>query len=98
MSSKLPTITDSGPGQGKSRVPAEVFAPGEFIREELDEPWLDPDGPCPDHGPSVRLVSDLVMGKKQITPETARGLAKAFGSDDAHLLDEFRQRLSPCQF
>jgi HTH-type transcriptional regulator/antitoxin HigA len=34
-------------------------------------------------GRPLQLVNELVSGKKQITPETAMGLAKAFGDDDA---------------
>ena len=33
-------------------------------------------------GRPLRLVNELVAGKKQVTPETACGLAKAFGDDD----------------
>jgi HTH-type transcriptional regulator/antitoxin HigA len=81
MSSKLSTITDDGPGQG--RTPAEVFPPGEFIREELDaRGWTQTDL-AQIMGRPLRLVNELIAGKKQITPETARGLAKAFESDDA---------------
>lgn len=64
------------------RVPAEVFPPGEFIREELEaRGWTQGDLAQIMDRP-VRLVNELVAGKKQITPETARGLSKAFGDDD----------------
>ena len=81
MSLRSPIITDN-PGQGKSRIPAEVFPPGEFIREELDaRRWTQGDL-AQIMGRPERLVSELITGKKQITPETARGLAQAFGDDD----------------
>lgn len=65
-----------------NRVPAEVFPPGEFIREELEaRGWTQGDLAQIMDRP-LRLVNELVAGKKQITPETARGLAKAFGDDD----------------
>jgi HTH-type transcriptional regulator/antitoxin HigA len=64
------------------RIPAEVFPPGDFIREELEaRGWTQGDLAQIMDRP-LRLVNELVAGKKQITPETARGLAKAFGDDD----------------
>jgi HTH-type transcriptional regulator/antitoxin HigA len=65
------------------RIPAEVFPPGEFIREELDaRGWTQGDLAEIMDRP-LQLVNELIAGKKQITPETAMGLAKAFGDDDA---------------
>ena len=64
------------------RVPAEVFPPGEFIREELDaRGWTQGDLAQIMDRP-LRLVNELIAGKKQITPETANGLAEAFGDHD----------------
>jgi len=64
------------------RPPAEVFPPGDFIREELEaRGWTQGDLAQIMDRP-LRLVNELIAGKKQITPETARGLAKAFGDDD----------------
>jgi len=65
-----------------NRVPAEVFPPGEFIREELEARGWTQGDLAQIMGRPLRLVNELVAGKKQITPETARGLAKAFGDDD----------------
>jgi HTH-type transcriptional regulator/antitoxin HigA len=61
-------------------VPAEVFPPGEFIRDELEaRGWIQEDLAailnC-----SPRLVSEIVSGKRSVTPNTARGLAQAFGT------------------
>src|SRR5436309_12089363 len=65
------------------RIPAEVFPPGEFIRDELDaRGWTQGDLAQIMDRP-VQVVNELIAGKKQITPETAMGLAKAFGDDDA---------------
>ncbi|MGH6946320.1 MAG: ImmA/IrrE family metallo-endopeptidase [Kiloniellales bacterium] len=65
-----------------NRVPAEVFPPGEFIREELEaRGWTQGDLAQIMDRP-LRLVNELIAGKKQITPETARGLAMAFGDND----------------
>jgi HTH-type transcriptional regulator / antitoxin HigA len=65
-----------------TRVPAEVFPPGEFIREELDaRGWTQGDLAQIMDRP-LRLINELVAGKKQVTPETARGLSRAFGDGD----------------
>jgi len=64
-----------------NRVPAEVFPPGEFIREELEARGWTQEDLAQIMGRPVRLVNELVNAKKQITPDTARGLAEAFGTD-----------------
>jgi HTH-type transcriptional regulator / antitoxin HigA len=66
-----------------ARVPAEVFPPGDFIRDELDARGWTQGDLAQIMGRPLQLVNELVSGKKQITPETALGLAKAFGDDDA---------------
>jgi HTH-type transcriptional regulator/antitoxin HigA len=64
------------------RLPAEVFPAGEFIREEIEaRGWTQGDLAQIMDRP-LRLVNELIAGKKQITLETARGLAKAFGDND----------------
>jgi len=63
-----------------NRVIAEVFPPGDFIKEELEaREWSQTDL-AEVLGRSVRLVNEIVNGKRAITPETATGLAKAFGT------------------
>jgi HTH-type transcriptional regulator / antitoxin HigA len=62
------------------RVAAEVFPPGEFIREDLEaRSWTQADL-AEILGRDLRLVNQLVGGKRAITPETAKGLAQAFGT------------------
>lgn len=63
-----------------ARVPAEVFPPGEFLREELEaRDWSQQElADILDRPP--RLVSELISGKRAITPETAKGLGEAFGT------------------
>ncbi|MGD0631790.1 MAG: helix-turn-helix domain-containing protein [Terracidiphilus sp.] len=63
------------------RVPAEVFPPGEFIRDELEERGWTQTDLAEILGRPLRLVNELIAGKKQITPDTAQGLAEAFGTD-----------------
>ena len=66
-----------------ARVPAEVFSPGEFIGDELSaRGWTQTDL-AQIMGRPLRMVNELILGKKQITPETAHDLAKAFGDEDA---------------
>ena len=66
-----------------NRIPAEVFPPGEFIRDELDARGWTQGDLAQIMGRPVQAVNEIVAGKKQITPDTALGLAKAFGDDDA---------------
>jgi HTH-type transcriptional regulator / antitoxin HigA len=66
-----------------SRIPAEVFPPGEFIRDELEARGWTQGDLAQIMGRPLQMVNELVSAKKQITPDTALGLAKAFGDDDA---------------
>jgi HTH-type transcriptional regulator / antitoxin HigA len=66
-----------------NRIPAEVFPPGEFIRDELEARGWTQGDLAQIMGRPVQAVNEIVAGKKQITPETALGLATAFGDDDA---------------
>ncbi|HZQ12683.1 MAG TPA: helix-turn-helix domain-containing protein [Pseudolabrys sp.] len=66
-----------------ARIPAEVFPPGEFIRDELEARGWKQEDLAKIMGRPLQAINELIGGKKQITPETALGLAKAFGDDDA---------------
>ena len=63
-----------------ARMPAEVFPPGEFLREELEaREWSQQElADILDRPP--RLISEIIAGKRAITPETAKGLADAFST------------------
>ena len=63
------------------RIAAEVFPPGEFIRDELDARGWTQNDLAEILGRPFRLVNELVAGKRGITPETAKGLGEAFGTD-----------------
>jgi HTH-type transcriptional regulator / antitoxin HigA len=76
------TTTEGESGKMAYRIPAEVFPPGDFIREELEARGWTQGDLAQIMGRPLRLVNELIAGKKQITPETARGLSKAFGDDD----------------
>lgn len=64
----------------EERRPAEVFPPGEFIKEELEARGWTPSDLAGLLGCSVRLVDEIIAGKRGITSETAQGLARAFGT------------------
>jgi len=63
-----------------ARVPAEVFPPGEFLREELEARDWSQQELADIMGRPARLISELISGKRAITPETAKGLAEAFST------------------
>jgi HTH-type transcriptional regulator/antitoxin HigA len=59
---------------------AEVFPPGDFVREELEaREWTQTDL-AEIMGRPIETINRIVLGKLAITPETARGLAAAFGT------------------
>lgn len=63
-----------------TNMPAEVFPPGEFIREELEERGWTQEDLAEILGRSLRLVNEIIMGKRGITPDTANALGAAFGT------------------
>ena len=63
------------------RTIAEVFPPGEIIREELEaRGWTQLDLADILARPP-RLVNEIIGGKRGITPETAKALGEAFGTE-----------------
>lgn len=62
------------------RIPAEVFPPGEVIGEELDARGWSQVELADIMGRPPRVVSEIISGKRGITPETAKGLGAAFGT------------------
>ncbi|MBM3300673.1 MAG: HigA family addiction module antidote protein, partial [Deltaproteobacteria bacterium] len=60
------------------KVPIEVFPPGEFIRDELEARGWTQEVLAAVLGRSPRLVSEIITGKRAITPETAQALGDAF--------------------
>ena len=59
---------------------AEVFPPGAFIREELEERGWSQRDLAKVIGRPLQAVNEIVNGRKQITPDTALELAAAFGT------------------
>lgn len=64
----------------KTLVSAEVFPPGEFLREELEARGWSQQELSDILDRPARLISEVIAGKRAITPETAKGLADAFGT------------------
>ncbi|MBT3821913.1 MAG: HigA family addiction module antidote protein [Rhodospirillaceae bacterium] len=62
------------------RVPAEVFPPGEFLRDELEaRNWTQTEFAEIIERPT-RLVNEVIAGKRGVTPETASEFAAALGT------------------
>jgi HTH-type transcriptional regulator / antitoxin HigA len=62
------------------RVPAEVFPPGEFIRDELEaRNWTQADLAAILKRP-LPAINEIIKGKKAVTAETAKALGDAFGT------------------
>lgn len=62
------------------RSPAEVFPPGEFLRDELDaRGWTQVDFAMI-LGRNERDVNDIINAKRSVTPRTAKELAEALGT------------------
>ncbi len=59
---------------------AEVFPPGEFLREELEARGWSQTELAEIIGRPVRLINELIAGKKAITPETAVQLGDSLGT------------------
>ncbi len=77
------------------RFPAEVFPPGEFIRDEIEARGWTQAELAEILGRPLKTVSDILLGKRAITPETAHGLGEAFGVDPQFWLNlESAYRLS----
>lgn len=60
--------------------PAEVFPPGDFIREELEERGWTQKDLAEVLGRPPQAVNQIIKGTKRVTPETAVELAQAFGT------------------
>jgi HTH-type transcriptional regulator / antitoxin HigA len=62
------------------KIPAEVFPPGEFLRDELEARGWSQTEFAEIIGREHRLVNEIVLAKRAITPETAKELAAALGT------------------
>jgi HTH-type transcriptional regulator/antitoxin HigA len=62
------------------RVAAEVFAPGEYLKDELEERGWSQMEFAEIIGRPVRVVNEIIGGKVQITPKTATEIGAALGT------------------
>jgi HTH-type transcriptional regulator/antitoxin HigA len=58
----------------------EAFAPGEYIREELEARGWSQIDLADILGRPTQAVNEIVNGKRAITPDTAKSLGQAFGT------------------
>ena len=59
---------------------AQIFPPGDFIREEIEERGWTQGTFAEILGRPLQTVNAIINGKKEITPKTAIELAAAFGT------------------
>jgi HTH-type transcriptional regulator/antitoxin HigA len=60
--------------------PAQVFPPGDFLREELEAREWTQSTLAKILGRPLQSINAIVNGKKEITPQTAVELGAAFGT------------------
>lgn len=73
-------MTDTDDSAMRTRSLAEVFPPGEILKEEIEaRGWTQAElADILDRPP--RLISEIITAKRAITPETAKGLEAALGT------------------
>jgi HTH-type transcriptional regulator/antitoxin HigA len=69
------------------RVGAEIFPPGEFLKGELEARNWSQIELSEIIGKSERLVSEIISGKRSITPESAKSFAAAFGTSPQYWMN-----------
>ncbi|WP_211461034.1 HigA family addiction module antitoxin [Collimonas silvisoli] len=63
-----------------ARIPAEIFPPGEFLKDELEaRGWTQVEF-ADIIGKDTRLISEVISAKRSITPETAMAFGAALGT------------------
>ena len=79
----------------KSHAPAEVFPPGEFLKDELEARGWNQTDLAEIIGRGVTVVNEILSAKRGITPDTAQALADALGGSAQFWLNlESMYRLS----
>lgn len=67
--------------------PAEVFPPGEFLKDALENfGWTQTEF-AEIIGRPTRVVNEIIAGKRSVTPETARELAAGLGTSAQYWLN-----------
>jgi HTH-type transcriptional regulator/antitoxin HigA len=62
------------------RIPAEAFPPGEYLKEELVERGWTQEELASIIGRAPIVISQIISGKRGITPETAQAIGAALGT------------------
>lgn len=62
------------------RVAAEVFPPGEYIKDELEERGWTQAALAERLGVSLAVMNDVIEGRRAMTREMAEALGDAFGT------------------
>jgi len=62
------------------RIPAEIFPPGEYLRDELEERGWTQTEFAEIIGRPPRVINEIIAGKRGVTPETAREISAALGT------------------
>ncbi len=70
-----------------NRVPAETFPPGEFLKDALDDLGWSQTEFAEIIGKKPNVVSEIITGKRMVTPETAREIAAALGTSAQYWLN-----------
>ena len=80
-------------------VPAEVFPPGDFLREEIEARGWTQEQFAEILGRPIQTVNQILGAKKRITPETAVEIGEALGTSPTvwlNLENQYRlQRIAP---
>jgi len=67
-------------GKMTTQIAAEIYPPGEFLREELEaRDWTQGDL-AEILGRPLTRINEIICGKRAITPETAKSLSEALGT------------------
>lgn len=83
--------------RGSRLTPARNVPPGTIVREEIGARGWTQEDLARVMGRPVQAISEIISAKKQITPETALGLAAAFGTSAEMWLNmevKYRLRLA----
>lgn len=67
--------------------PAEVFAPGEFLKDALENRGWTQTEFAELIGRPTRLINEIIAAKRSITPETAREIAAGLGTSAQYWLN-----------
>ncbi|OXE35592.1 MAG: addiction module antidote protein [Phenylobacterium zucineum] len=70
-----------------NRVPAEVFPPGEFLRDALEDRGWNQTEFSEIIGRPPRVVNEIIAAKRSVTPETAQEFAAALGTSAQYWLN-----------